>query len=207
MTDQIQMAVPQIHPYLQAHPVVAVLGGETAGKMELAGRLSELADIILIGGGIANTFLRARGGRVGKSEVGDTGLAREILERAAAGGAKVFLPVDVLAANTVSSGVQPSLEGAMALFDDKIAMDIGPRTITLFRNLILTAETVILSGSMGMYELAAFSGGTREILKAAAEAKGETLVFDSDTVRAIEYFGCAGSFQHIFSDSVGGSCS
>ena len=119
-----------------AHPVVAVLGGAVTGdRIELAGRLLEVADTILIGGGPANTFLSVKGGRVGRSETAREkyGLAREILDRAAEKGVKIFLPVDVFAANEMSPHAKPSLEGAMALFEDQIAMDIGPRTTELWQ--------------------------------------------------------------------------
>lgn len=186
-----------------AHPVVAVLGGTVTGdRIELAGRLLEVADTILIGGGPANTFLSVKGGRVGRSETAREkySLAREILDRAAEKGVKIFLPVDVFAANEMSPHAKPSLEGAMALFEDKIAMDIGPRTTELFRSLILTAGTVVWSGPMGVFELDAFSSGTKAVMAAVAETRAEKFVCGGGSARAVRHFGCEEQFRHVLAE-------
>lgn len=181
-------------------PFVAVLGGAPDGKkLDVMDALLDRADAVILGGGLANTFLKARGGKIGRSlfspERCETALA--LLDKAKKRGVKCFFPIDTLAANEISPSVKPSLEGAMALFGDKIGMDIGPRTVELFGNVIRTAGAVVWSGPMGVWELPAFSGGTRGIGEAMAAANAVTVVAGGDSVRAVEQMGLTGRFTHV----------
>lgn len=185
------------HP---ARPFVAVLGGDKlSDRMDLMVDLLEQADAILVGGGMAYTFLKALGGKIGRSpfqpDLCPAALA--LLQRAKERGVKLFFPTDALAANERSPKIQPSLEGAMALFDDKIGMDIGPRTIALFRNVILAAGTVIWSGAMGEFEFPAFAKGTEGIAQAVAESNAVTVVCNGDSASVAEQLGYLHRVTHI----------
>ena len=185
-------------------PVVVVMGGPSAReRLELLETLLDQADAIVVGGGLATAFLKARGGKVGRAvlEDGTVPSAARLLERAEAAGVKVFLPVDTLAANEISPQARPSLEGSMALFDDKIAMDIGPRTVELFSNVIRRAGTVVWSGPMGILELPAFAEGTRGIARALAQSNGITIAAGEDTARAVEESGLSGQITCVSHDS------
>lgn len=185
----------------QKFPVVAVIGGDAdEEKFCLVDRLLEKADAILLGGGISAAFLKARGGKLGRSPLSSAQVERAcaLLEELERRGVKIFLPIDSLAANEISPNSKPSLEGAMALFEDKIPMDIGPRTVELFRNVILTAGTVIWNGPMGIFELPAFSSGTREIVHALAETKAGTIVCGGGSIEAAKRFGEAERMTHLF---------
>ena len=187
-----------------SRPYVAVLGGPAGGgKLEAMDGLLDWADAVVVGGGLAAPFLKARGGRLGQTPVADGAVLRaaRLLEKARARGIRVFLPVDTLAANEAVPGVKPSLEGAMALFDDKIALDIGPRTVELFAGVIRRAGAVVWSGPMGMLELPAFGDGTRGVVKALAESNAVTIAAGEDSVRAAEESGLSGRLTCLSADS------
>lgn len=158
--------------------LVAVLGGNVSEtQMNSLERLLERADSLLIGGDLAIPFLKARGGKVGSSPwtAEQVQWASDMLEKARACGVKILLPLDVLAANEALPGIKPSLEGAMALFEDKIMMDIGPRTVQLYQNAILAAGTVFWGGDMGKCELPAFANGTNAIHQAISRSEAKTI--------------------------------
>ncbi len=191
---------------MERRPYVAVLGGAAVGdRINQIDGLLDRVDTLVLGGGLANTFLKARGGKLGKSlfDPEKCALAAALLDKARARGVKVLLPVDTYAANEMSPHVKPSLEGAMALFEDKIGMDIGPRTAALFANAILTAGTVVWSGPMGMCELPQFERGTREIARAAAQTHADVFVCGGATAEAITRFGFGGQLAGVCADSGG----
>lgn len=160
-------------------PIVALLGGSPFGeKYEQMAALPEIADSLLLGGGLANTFLIARGGHIGQSEWDEAHLpfAKELLAKATQRNVQVLLPIDARTANERRPDLKPSLEGAMALFDDKRVLDIGPRTVTLFSNILRMAGTVIWTGSMGVYELPNFESGTREIARACTQTQARLIL-------------------------------
>ena len=171
--------------------IVAVIGGDCLAEKAsfLEGLLPE-TDALLIGGGLANTFLTARGGRVGSSPVEEDQLpaARAILRQAESLNTGIFLPIDTLAANELTPAVKPSLEGAMALFGDKIAGDIGPRTVQLFENRIRMADALIWSGAMGAYRIPAFSEGTRRILTAVRGAGVPLICCGEDCEELLRFY-------------------
>jgi len=178
----------------------AVLGGApTGGRIDMIDGLLDRVSALVLGGGLANTFLKARGGRIGSSlwDAEKLELAAALLEKAKRRGVKVFLPLDSLAANEMTTRYKPSLEGAMALFEDKIAMDIGPRTVEHFRNVILRADTVLWSGPMGVIELPDLRSGTRGVLQALADTRADTVVCGRDTAQAAKDMGFGDRITHI----------
>lgn len=165
-------------------PVVSVLGGAPENDRIFCIRdLLDLSDTIIIGGGLASTFLKAKGGRIGRSAYDEKNLdtAVSLLKDADERNVKIMLPLDTLAANEMTDGLKPSLEGSMALFEDKIGMDIGPRTVNFFSNIILRAGTVIYSGCMGVWELPYFRTGTEEIIKVVSRANSEKIICGKDS--------------------------
>lgn len=180
-------------------PLVAVLGGSASEeKLARVEQILPRASSLVIGGELANPFLKAKGARIGRSRWTQEQCERAayLLEQAKNRGVKVYLPLDSLAANERSLAVKPSLEGASALFDDKIAMDIGPRTLTYFQNVLLRAGAVLWNGPMGVCELPAFSGGTREMARMIAASGAAAVVCGADSAAAVQSCGLSPQFAH-----------
>lgn len=187
------------------HPFVAILGGaKISDKIGVIERLFDTVDAILVGGGMANTFLLAEGKAIGDSlaEADQVETARRTLQRAVEIGVRVVLPTDVVAA--------PSLDGQAAVVpsdaipDGWAAYDIGPSTIGEFRSVIETAKTIFWNGPMGVFERPAFANGTLETARAVAESGAFSVVGGGDSVSALERSGVADRISHI---STGGGAS
>jgi len=179
-------------------PFAALLGGaKIAGKIEPLEALVNLADTVLIGGGMANTFLAAKGVKMGASLVDKDSIdvATRILQGKHR--AEVVLPVDVV----TESGVADVSRG---LFDDQKALDIGPKTIGEFDAVIVRARTVFWNGPMGMFEKEEFAKGTMAMARAVAEADATTVVGGGESVEAVNASGYADRISHI---STGGGAS
>ncbi len=192
-----------------ARPFVAIIGGaKVSDKIEVIESLMEKADAILIGGGMAYTFLRAQGQATGKSLVEEDKieLARETLARAEAKGVKFLLPVDHCLADRFDAKAKSTLfEGSEPFPADLMALDIGPKTIALFAAEIADAMTVLWNGPMGVFEFPAFATGTNAIAKAVAKNEdATTIVGGGDSVSAIQKSGFADKITHI---STGGGAS
>ncbi len=190
-------------------PFVAIIGGaKVSDKIEVIESLIHKADAILIGGGMAYTFLRAKGQATGKSLVEEDKieLARKTLESAAAKGVKFLLPVDHCLADRFHAHARSSVfEGDGPFPDDLMALDIGPKTVALFSAEIANAETVLWNGPMGVFEFPAFAHGTNAIAKAVAKNEdATTIVGGGDSVSAIQKSGYADKITHI---STGGGAS
>lgn len=182
-------------------PLVAILGGsKVSDKIGVINNLLELADAILIGGGMAYTFQAARGGTVGQSllEPDKMSFAREMLSKAEEKGIKFLLPVDNLAAETFAADAPPIVVDAMDIPDPLIGMDIGPKTIQTFQQAMQGAGTVIWNGPMGVFEFPAYAEGTKAVAKAVSELPGAvTIVGGGDSASAVEQLGFADAITHI----------
>ena len=188
-------------------PLVAILGGsKVSSKIGVIDHLLDIADTIVIGGGMAYTFLKARGGSIGTSLLEEDRLdyCREMMEKAGAKGVELLLPVDTLCAGTFSADAQPELVDAMAIPDDRMGMDIGPKTVEKFTAAVRGAGTVIWNGPMGVFEFPAFAGGTRAVAQALADCGAVTIVGGGDSAAAVEQMGFADRMTHI---STGGGAS
>ena len=188
-------------------PLVAILGGsKVSSKIGVIDHLLDIADTIVIGGGMAYTFLKARGGSIGTSLLEEDRLdyCREMMEKAGAKGVELLLPVDALCAGTFSADAQPELVDAMAIPDDRMGMDIGPKTVEKFTAAVRGAGTVIWNGPMGVFEFPAFAGGTRAVAQALADCGAVTIVGGGDSAAAVEQMGFADRMTHI---STGGGAS
>ncbi len=190
-------------------PFVAIIGGaKVSDKIQVIESLLEKADAILIGGGMAYTFLRAQGQSTGKSLVEEDRIevARAALEKAEAKGVKFLLPIDHILADTFNAHAETtSFAGSEAFPDELMALDIGPGTEALFAAEIAEAQTVLWNGPMGVFEFPAFAHGTNAVAKAVAANSGATtIVGGGDSVSAIHKSGFADRITHI---STGGGAS
>jgi phosphoglycerate kinase len=190
-------------------PFVAIIGGaKVSDKIGVIESLMAKADAILIGGGMAYTFLRAQGQQTGKSLVEEDKIevARAALEQAQAKGVKFLLPIDHVLADRFDAKAKATVfEGSGAFPAECMALDIGPKTVKLFAAEIADAQTVLWNGPMGVFEFPAFAAGTNAIAKAvAANEDATTIVGGGDSVSAIQKSGFADKISHI---STGGGAS
>jgi len=185
-------------------PLVVILGGaKISDKIGVIENLLAIADRILIGGGMANTFFRAKGWEMGDSlvEEGSVETARDLMARA---GEKLVLPVDAVMADAFSAEAQTSVVTPDAVEPGWRILDIGPRTVALFSEIVAGAGTVIWNGPMGVFELAPFAQGTFAVAKALAASQAITIIGGGDSASAVEQAGVADAITHI---STGGGAS
>jgi phosphoglycerate kinase len=192
-----------------ARPFVALLGGaKVSDKIAVIQHLMTKVNTLLIGGGMAYTFLKAKGQPIGKSllEADKVELAKKLLEDAEKRGVKLLLPVDHVVAPAVEAGAKPTQIGVgHKIPDDQIGLDIGPETVKQFAAEIADANTIVWNGPMGVFELAPFAHGTMAIAKAVAENQDATsIVGGGDSVAAVHAAGVADKISHI---STGGGAS
>ena len=187
-------------------PLVAILGGsKVSSKIGVINNLLEIADTIIIGGGMAYTFKKAQGYEIGTSllEADRIDYAKEMIEKAAAKGVKFLLPVDNLCAAEFSADAEPVLvEGNIP--ENLMGMDIGRKTVELFAEAVKGAGTIVWNGPMGVFEFDKFAGGTKAMAKALAESGAVTIVGGGDSAAAVEKLGFADKITHI---STGGGAS
>ena len=188
-------------------PFVAVLGGaKVADKIGVIRNLLTRADTIILGGGMAYTFLAAQGGQIGKSLCDPERLdfAREMIAQAKERGVALLLPTDTVAAAEFSADAAPVVVDSMHIGDDLMGMDIGPDTTEAFCAAVRGAGTVVWNGPMGVFEFPAFAKGTQAMAKAMAESGAVTIVGGGDSAAAVEQLGYADRMTHI---STGGGAS
>jgi phosphoglycerate kinase len=191
-------------------PFVAILGGaKVSDKIEVVENLMKIANVLLIGGGMAYTFLKAQGQRIGKSLVENEklDLAKKILDDARGRNFKFLLPVDNVIAPEFKADAPTTLVDVGAIPDDQMGLDIGPRTMALYGAEIGRAKTIVWNGPMGVFEMPAFAKGTLAIAEAVASAtdRGATsIVGGGDSVAAVHQSGVADKISHI---STGGGAS
>jgi len=186
-------------------PFVAVLGGaKVSDKILVVENLLPRIDTLIIGGGMAYTFLKARGESIGRSklEADRVDYARELLAKARDAGVEVLLPEDHVVADDFA--VDALTETRPDVPEGWMALDIGPATAAVFSQRIVSAGTVLWNGPMGVFELAPFAAGTRAVCEACAVASGTTVIGGGDSVAAVNTFGLADRMTHI---STGGGAS
>ncbi|MBQ7143525.1 MAG: phosphoglycerate kinase [Oscillospiraceae bacterium] len=188
-------------------PFVAILGGaKVSDKIGVINNLLEKADTIIIGGGMAYTFLKAKGYEVGKSllEADKVDYAKEMLAKAAERGVRLLLPVDTAVLDRFENSYEYQVVPADAIPADCMGLDIGPETVKLFSEAIHGAGTVVWNGPMGVFEFSAFAEGTKAVARALAESGAVTIVGGGDSAAAVEQLGFADKMTHI---STGGGAS
>ncbi|MEN6478136.1 MAG: phosphoglycerate kinase [Anaerolineales bacterium] len=189
------------HP---TRPFVAILGGaKVSDKIGVIENLLGKADTLLIGGGMANTFLKAQGYEMGDSlvEEGSLDLARDLLAR---GGDRLLLPVDLVVADAFSADANKRVVPADGVPAGWRALDIGPKTVARYAQVVADAGTVVWNGPMGVFEFPAFAEGTFALAKALADSHAVTIVGGGDSAAAVEQSGLADKITHI---STGGGAS
>jgi phosphoglycerate kinase len=187
-------------------PFVAIIGGaKISGKIDVVTNLMKKCDAILIGGGMAYTFYKAKGLSIGNSLVEEdkVELAREILAQAESKKVKLMLPVDNIAADRFAADAATKIVGE-TIEDGWMALDIGPKTIELYSAEIAKAKTVVWNGPMGCFEMAPFAKGTFAICQAVADSDSVSIIGGGDSVAAVNQSGLADKMSHV---STGGGAS
>ena len=191
-------------------PLVAIIGGaKVSSKIAVLESLLKNASALIVGGGMAYTFLKAQGYKIGKSLVEDDQLdtAKKILEAAKAAGAEIVLPVDHLGATSFDPSATAIPVDGLDLLDNLMGMDVGAKTLEKYKAVLATAKTIVWNGPVGVFEFDAFAKGTGEVAKLVAEATGKgvvTVVGGGDSVAAVNKFGLAAKMSHV---STGGGAS
>lgn len=205
----IEKEVKFMAPLLEnpAHPFVAIIGGsKVSSKISVLESLSKTCDAIVIGGGMAYTFLKVEGHSVGKSLVEEDyfDTAKNFLESAKKRNVKVVLPLDHICASEFKEDAVPEYIDGVDILDNLMGLDIGKKTVDAIKATLKDAATICWNGPMGVFEFDAFAKGTEEIAKALAESKATTVVGGGDSVAAINKFGLASKISHV---STGGGAS
>ncbi|MCA8348450.1 phosphoglycerate kinase [Burkholderia cepacia] len=183
-----------------ARPLVAIVAGsKVSTKLTILKSLAEKVDQLIVGGGIANTFMIAAGLSVGKSlaEPDLVGDAREIIDRMAARGASVPIPVDVVCAKEFHSNSAAIVKGASEVASDDMILDIGPMTARMLAERLGQAGTIVWNGPVGVFEFEAFSHGTETLARAIAASPAFSIAGGGDTLAAIAKFGIASKVDYI----------
>jgi 3-phosphoglycerate kinase len=190
-----------------ARPFIAILGGaKVSDKIGVIENLMNKVNSIILGGGMAYTFLKAKGFEVGTSLVDNDRitLAGDLLKKAAKKGVDMFLPVDTVIADKFDANAKIQVVPADEITPGWMGLDIGPSTRMLFAEKIRKAKTVIWNGPMGVFEMEPFAEGTRAIAKAMAETEALTIIGGGDSAAAVKIFGFENQIDHI---STGGGAS
>ncbi len=188
-------------------PFVAILGGaKIKDKIPVIENLINKADTILVGGGMAYTFRKALGGNVGKSLVDDEKLelAKSLINKAKENNVEFILPVDNLGATEFTNDTKPKKFAAGKMDENYMGLDIGPKTIKIFKKYIKNAGTIVWNGPLGVFEFSKFAKGTNAIAKAIGKTKGFSFIGGGDSASAVIKSGYAKSVSHI---STGGGAS
>ena len=188
-------------------PLVAIVGGaKVSSKIAVLNNLLDKVDTLLIGGAMTYTFVKAQGGKVGKSLCEDDKIevAAEILKKALDKGVRMLLPVDNLVATEISEDAKTLVTSIDDIPDDYMGVDIGPKTIELYKGEIEVAGTVVWNGPVGVFEYDKFATGTKEIAKKMAESNAITIIGGGDSAAAVEKFGLEDKMTHV---STGGGAS
>ena len=192
------------HP---ARPFVAILGGsKVSDKIGVISNLLTKVNSLLIGGGMAYTFLKAQGFEVGTSlcEPEKLELAKELMQKAKEKGVEMMLPYDVVAADAFRNDANIKTVAVDAIPADYMGLDIGPKTVAAYANVLHHAGTILWNGPMGVFEMESFANGTKEIAKAIAESNAVSIIGGGDSAAAVTQMGYADQITHI---STGGGAS
>ncbi|WP_188066209.1 phosphoglycerate kinase [Brevibacillus brevis] len=188
-------------------PFTAIVGGaKVKDKIAVIENLLTKVDHLIIGGGMANTFLKAQGYGIGASLCEDDklDLARTLMELAKERGVQLLMPVDVVVADRFAADAEKQVVAIDAIPEGWMALDIGPKTVEQYHSVIVDSKTVVWNGPMGVFEMDAFAGGTIGVAKAMAACSGTTIIGGGDSVAAVEKAGVAEQMTHI---STGGGAS
>ena len=190
-----------------ARPFVAILGGsKVSSKISVINNLLDKVDTLIIGGGMAYTFMKAQGGKIGTSLVEDDYLdyANDMIKKAADKGVKMLIPVDTVTADAFANDANVKVVDAGQIDDGWMGLDIGPKTRELFANAVKDAKTVVWNGPMGVFEMPNFAAGTVAVAQALADTDAVTIIGGGDSAAAVNQLGFGDKMTHI---STGGGAS
>lgn len=188
-------------------PFVAIMGGAKVGdKIPVIESLLKKVDTLIIGGGMSYTFFKAMGLEIGTSILDEENidLAKALLEKAETAGVKLLLPVDVVCAKEFANETETVVVDREQIPADMMGLDIGPKTIDLYKKALIEAKTIVWNGPVGVFEMPSFARGTRAIAEILAESDAVTVIGGGDSAAAAEQFGLADKMTHI---STGGGAS
>ncbi|WP_028592878.1 phosphoglycerate kinase [Paenibacillus massiliensis] len=188
-------------------PFTAIIGGsKVKDKIDVINHLTELADNIIIGGGLAYTFFKAQGHEIGKSLLDESKLdvVLGFIEKAEKLGKKFYLPVDIVVSDDFSANANTQIVDIDSIPAEWEGVDIGPKTRAIYADVIKNSKLVVWNGPMGVFEMEPFAGGTREVAEACANTEGYTIIGGGDSAAAAEKFNLADKMNHI---STGGGAS
>ena len=188
-------------------PFVAIMGGAKVGdKIPVIENLMKKVDSVIIGGGMSYTFFKAMGYEIGTSILDEESidLAGELMKKAEAAGVQLLLPVDTVCAKEFSNDSEKAVFDRDSIPADMMGMDIGPKTVELYKECISKAKTIVWNGPAGVFEMPSFEAGTKAIAQALAESDATTVIGGGDSAAAVEQFGLADKMTHI---STGGGAS
>ena len=190
-----------------ARPFVAILGGsKVSSKISVINNLLDKVDTLIIGGGMAYTFMKAQGGKIGTSLCEDDYLdyANDMIKKASDKGVKMLIPVDTVTADAFSNDANVKVVDAGQIDDGWMGLDIGPKTRELFANAVKDAKTVVWNGPMGVFEMPNFAAGTVAVAQALADTDAVTIIGGGDSAAAVNQLGFGDKMTHI---STGGGAS
>ena len=182
------------------HPLIAIVGGsKISTKLKVLKSLLEKVDKLIVGGGIANTFLKATGINIGKSLCEDNLLvtANEIIELANKQNKEIPLPVDVICGKSVDKKAEALIKPIDNIADDDLILDIGPQTASNYKTELLSAKTIIWNGPLGVFEIDQFAKGTEALGKAIAQSSAFSVAGGGDTLSAISKFNIGADISYI----------
>ncbi|HLS20828.1 MAG TPA: phosphoglycerate kinase [Bacillota bacterium] len=188
-------------------PFTAIIGGaKVEDKIEVIDRLLDIVDYLLIGGGLAYTFIKALGHNIGDSllEEDKIDLAKQFMEKAKEKDVQFIVPTDTIVANEFTKDADAKITSISEMPDGWLGLDIGPKTRETFAEIIAQSKLIIWNGPMGVFEMNPFAGGTKAIAEAMAHTEGYTVIGGGDSAAAVERFNFAGQMDHI---STGGGAS
>lgn len=188
-------------------PFTAIIGGaKVKDKIGVIDHLIEKVDNLIIGGGLAYTFVKAQGYEIGKSllEEDKIDLAKQYMEKAKEKGVNFYMPQDVIVGDDFSNDANTQVVNIDSIPADWEAMDIGPKTIELYSDIVKNSKLVIWNGPMGVFELETFANGTKGVAEALGQTEGYSVIGGGDSAAAVEKFGYADQMDHI---STGGGAS
>ncbi|MFC1695588.1 phosphoglycerate kinase [Pseudomonadota bacterium] len=183
-----------------ARPLLAIVGGsKVSTKLTVLDSLLDKVDELIVGGGIANTFIAASGHNVGKSlyEPDLIHEAQSLIQKAHAGGGSIPIPKDVIVARSFSADAEPMVRNVDAVGDDEMILDIGPLTAIEYSEIIAGAGTIIWNGPVGVFEFPNFAAGTRAMAEAMERSRAYSIAGGGDTLAAIDQFGVADDISYI----------
>ncbi|WP_195574796.1 phosphoglycerate kinase [Paenibacillus sp. 1001270B_150601_E10] len=188
-------------------PFTAIIGGsKVKDKIDVINKMIEIADNIIIGGGLAYTFFKAQGHEIGKSLLDETKLQESLgfIEKAKAAGKKLYLPVDIVVGDDFSASANTQVVSIDSIPADWEGLDIGPKTREIYADVIKNSKLVVWNGPMGVFEIEPFSHGTRAVAQACADTDAYTIIGGGDSAAAVEKFNMKDKMNHI---STGGGAS